>query len=318
MATTAALLYVGYASPARALVPCSTTISSCGCSIDSAAVFETSGALASADLANDCIDINASGAVLVLAGDITGPGGAVTADGIHIMSGATGVFIAGRTTPGFGAHAAVKGFATGIQVDASNAEIDQLDASANTTNGVVFNNVTGGDFDDASADNNAGGAGVLISGGSGNIFADANADMNKSGVLISGSSTNRIADSEGNHCAVYGVWFDQSNDNHIKDSSTDHNTGAGTYIGCFASGGPTGKRCPAGMKTSNFNRSIFSGGNSNGNAGVAIDVGDSFNISDGNGGSSNATFDAIDKNRNCDHNVWMEDGFTTVSQACIH
>jgi hypothetical protein len=60
-----------------------------------------------------------------------------------------------------------------------------------------------------------------------------------------------------------------------------------------------------------------SGGNMNTNAGVAIDLGDSFNVIDASGGSSNAAGDAVDKNKKCDHNVWMEDSFKTASQSCI-
>jgi parallel beta helix pectate lyase-like protein len=318
-AAIAGLMLAGYASPAHALPSCLSPISSCGCSIDSAAVFETSGALVSADPSTDCIDIAASGAVLVLAGNITGPGAGVTADGIHIMSSAAGVFISGTTTPLFKLlHAVVGGFAMGIQVDGANAEINQLDATGNVTNGVVFNNVTDSDYAESSAKSNAGGDGILINGGSSNLVVDALIDMNNYGIEISGSSNNRIVDSEGNSNKVYGLWFAQSNGNHIKDSSTDSNTGTGTYLGCFATGGPSGKKCPAGMKPSKFNRVISSGGNKNGGAGLAVDLSDSSNLLDENGGSSNTTDDAVDKNRKCDHNIWMENGFTTVSQSCIH
>jgi hypothetical protein len=240
---------------AASAASCSTTISSCGCVISSADVFITSGALGSASSTVDCIDINASGAVLVVTGDITGPGGGVTADGIHIMSGASNVFITGRTTPGFSSHSAVGGFATGIQVDGSNAEIDQLDATGNVTNGVTFNNVTGSDYDDSSADSNAGGEGVLIRGGSNNIVADSAHDMNNNGIEISGSSSNRIVDSGAGSNKVYGIWFAQSSGNHIKDSSTDNNTGTGTYLGCFSTGGPSGRKCATGRNRRNSTES---------------------------------------------------------------
>src|SRR6266849_2049216 len=243
---------------------CSATISSCGCIINSAAVFVTSGALISASSNVDCIDINASGAVLVLAGDITGPGGVVTADGIHIMSSASNVFISGKTTPGFSlTHAQVTGFATGIQVDGSNVEIHLLNANGNVTNGVVFNGVTGGDWNGSAASSNPGGDGVLISGGSGNIVADANQiNTNVNGIEISSSANNRILDSGADSNTVYGIWFGQSNGNEINGSATN-SSATGTYIGCFSSGGPTGKKCPAGTTKSQFNSVISSGGNSN-------------------------------------------------------
>jgi hypothetical protein len=296
---------------------CSATISSCGCVISSAAVFTTSGPLSSASSTVDCIDISASGAVLIVAGDITGPGGGVTADGIQIMSGASNVFIAGKATPGFSStHAKVTGFASGIQIDGSNAEINELDANLNG-NGVVFSGVTGGDYNDSAASSNAGGDGVLIIGGSGNIVGDGfPMGMNNNGIEISSSSNNRILDSGADHNTVYGMWFGQSSGNQINGSSTNNNA-TGTYIGCSSTGGPTGTKCPSG-KNSEFNSMTNSGGNSNSDAGVAIDDGASGNVVDESGGSSNTTDDAVDKNKKCDHNVWIENSFTKVSQGCIH
>jgi hypothetical protein len=309
---------------AFALASCATTIGSCGCQVDTAAVYETSGPLISSSMSTDCIDITASGAVLVLKGSITGPGGGVTADGIHVMSGASNVFISGQSAPGFlglAANAVVGGFATGIQIDGSNAEIDRLNANGNVTNGVVLNNVTGADYDVSEANSNAGGDGVLINGGSGNIVGDSETDLNKNGIAISSSSNNRILDtgagdvSGGN--TVYGFWIAQSNGNQINGSGTNSNA-TGTYYGCFSSGGPMGKKCPAGMKNSLFNSMTNSGGNKNSDAGVAIDLGDSGNVIDESGGSSNTTDDAVDKNKKCDHDTWIENGFTTASQSCIH
>lgn len=305
---------------AFALASCATTIGSCGCQADTAAEYETSGPLTSSDAATDCIDITASGAVLVLKGNITGPGGGVTADGIHVMSSASNVFISGQSTPGFfglAANAVVKGFATGVQVDGSNTEIDRLNANGNVTNGVVLNNVTDSDYDDSEADSNAGGDGVLINGGSGNIVGDSESDLNKNGIVVSSSANSRILDSGGSSNTVYGFWIAQSNGNEINGSGTNSNA-TGTYYGCFSSGGPTGKKCPAGMKNSLFNSMTNSGGNKNSSVGVAIDLGDSGNVIDESGGSSNTTDDAADKNKKCDHDTWMENSFTTVSQSCIH
>jgi len=308
---------VGRVSVALALPSCSATISSCGCTITSAGVFKTSGDLASASASTDCIDISAAGAVLVLFGNLTGPGGAVTADGIHVLSGATNAFISGQTIPQVGAHALVTGFGTGIQVDASNAEISQLDASGNAANGVVFNNVTGGDYEDADADMNTG-VGVLVTGGSGNLVDDNTLDGNKSGVVFSSSAMNRIADSEADSNSSYGFWFEQTTNSHAKDSGASKNMATGTYIGCFPSGGPTGQKCPKGASPSNFNRVLASGGSSNTGAGVAIDLGDSSNVVDSSAGAMNTTFDAVDKNKKCDHNIWLLDMFSKVSQSCIH
>ncbi|HYK64403.1 MAG TPA: NosD domain-containing protein [Patescibacteria group bacterium] len=306
--------------PAFALASCATTIAACGCQADTAAVYETSGPLTSASMTTDCIDVTASGAVLVLTGNITGPGGGVTADGIHVTSGASNVFIWGLATTGvfpLSANAVVGGFATGVQVDGSNAEIDRLNANGNITNGVVFNNVTGGDYDDSEADSNTGGDGVLVSAGSGNVVGDSETDLNNDGIVMASTSNNRILDSGASSNKVYGIWFGQSSGNEINGSGTNSNA-TGTYFGCFSSGGPTGAKCPSGMTNSLFNSMTNSGGNKNSDDGVAIDLGDSGNVIDESGGSSNTTDDAVDKNKKCDHNTWMEDGFSTVSQSCIH
>jgi hypothetical protein len=318
----AGMLAIAGRGTAWGLNACSESISQCGCSIDSAGVFTTTGPLSSASLTDDCIDIAANGAVLILFGDITGPGGAASAAGIHILSSASNAFVTGRTTPGSGAHFSVSGFATGIQNDASNVEIDQLDATGNVTNGVVFNGTTGSDYDDSAADDNKAGAGVLINGGSSNLVADSEADLNNNGVEVSGAANNRIVDSGagvtqgGND--VYGFWITQSSGNHIKDSAANNNGGTGTYLGCFPRGGPSGQQCPPGTKPSKFNRIISSGGNKNSGAGIGVDRGDSVNVFDENGGRSNIAKDAVDKNKKCDRNIWMKDDFGTTSRACIH
>jgi len=67
-----------------------------------------------------------------------------------------------------------------------------------------------------------------------------------------------------------------------------------------------------------LNRIIASGGNKNGGAGVGVDLGDSGNVLDLDGGTSNTIDDAVDKNKKCDHNVWMESSFGTTSSSCIH
>jgi hypothetical protein len=76
-----------------------------------------SGVLAS--LTVDCIDITAPGAVLVLAGNISGPGGGVIADGIHVMAAAANSFIVDSTLANFSVRHSISGFATGVQVDAN-------------------------------------------------------------------------------------------------------------------------------------------------------------------------------------------------------
>jgi len=119
------MLAVAGRGTAWGLSPCSKSISLCGCSINSAGVFTTNGPLSSSSLTDDCIDIAGAGAVLVLFGNITGLGGAVSAAGIHILSSASNAFVTGRNTPGHGSHFSVTGFAKGIQIDASNVEVDQ-------------------------------------------------------------------------------------------------------------------------------------------------------------------------------------------------
>lgn len=310
-------LFLWFSTPARA-TSCPLTITSCGCTMDQTAVYQTNGSLASASASVDCIDITAQGAVLVLAGDISGPGGGVTADGIHVMTSASRAFISGSTLPNFSVRHSITGFATGVQVDAANVEIDLLNVSSNVNDGVLFNSAGGGDFDDANDVSHNGGAGVRIKGGSSNIVSDSTIDNNGSGVIFQSTQLGRVTDSEADENLTYGFWLDQTAQSHIKDSGASNNGSSGMYLGCQAMGGPTGTKCANGTTATNLNRIIFSGGNKNGAAGIGIDLGSLMNIVDGSAGSSNTMFDADDANKKCDHNIWFADGFGTRSQSCIH
>jgi hypothetical protein len=296
---------------------CSTPISSCGCEITFGGVYVTSGALISASATVDCIDVTASNVVLILAGDITGPGGGVTADGIHLMSTASNSFVEGANTLGSFTTHTISGFATGIQDDASGVLIDLIKANGNVHNGIALTSASNCIVGNSTANGNTG-LGMLSDAGFNNSFPNDEADSNADGFEITGGSGSVINDSGASMNTGYGMWIKRSNGNAIKDSSTTHNP-TGMYIGCAASGGPTGKPCNPSVPPANLNKVQQSGAN-NGTIGVAIDKGDSLNRVIVTGAVTNTTFDFIDKNGGCDHNVWLGDAVTgtTKKPGCIH
>ncbi len=56
----------------------------------------------------------------------------------------------------------------------------------------------------------------------------------------------------------------------------------------------------------------------NGGAGIVIDLGDSHNAIADSTGESNTDDDAVDENKDCDHNDWTGNNFTKSSATCIH
>jgi hypothetical protein len=286
--------------------------------ITSGGIFTTSGALISASASVDCIDITAANVVLILAGNLTGPGGAVTADGIHLMSTASNSFVEGSSVVGgtFNDHT-ISGFATGVQDDASGVIVDSVNANGNVQNGIALTSASNCIVGNSEAKGNSG-IGMLSDGGSNNTFPNDGGDSNADGFEITGGSGNIISDSGASMNTTYGMWFRGSNKDAVKDSSADHSL-TNMYVGCAMSGGPTGKPCTPSVAPSNLNKIQESGFN-NGTIGVAIDKGDSLNRVIVSGAVTNTSFDFIDKNGGCDHNVWLGDAVTgtTRKPGCIH
>ena len=118
---------------------------------------------------------------------------------------------------------------------------------------------------------------------------------------------------------VYGVWIRGSKDNQINSGQSISNTGTGLYIGCHDDD-TRGTTCK-GVKPSSGNRIYDFNAQSNGDAGVVIDLGNKGNvvrdvaISDNSGGT-----DSIDENPSCGTDQWIENGdstFGVTSQSCI-
>jgi len=49
-----------------------------------------------------------------------------------------------------------------------------------------------------------------------------------------------------------------------------------------------------------------------------IDLGDSHNVVALSMGEGNKDPDAVDENKDCDHNEWTGNSFTTTNATCIH
>jgi parallel beta-helix repeat protein len=307
------LMFVGMNAALAA--SCSVTISSCGCTIDSSGIFKTSGALMSSSSSVDCIDITVSNVVLILQGDITGPSSGVTADGIHVMSGATNSFIEGSTTS---TPNTISGFANGVEADASGATIEDLKANGNSASGIVLSSASNSMIGDSTANLN-GATGIMVDGGINDILSNDETDSNVNGFEITTGSGNAFNDGGANSNTGYGMWIRASNGNVIKDSS-GMNNGTAVYIGCAANKGPTGKPCSPSAPGADKNRIQESNMGPDTSDGIAIDTGNTLNRVIATGAFGDGGLDYADKNPGCDHNVWLVflNNTTKKKPGCIH
>jgi len=281
------------AGPAKP-IPCATSITACGCTITKAGLYEIFTDLTSASGVNkshDCIDVNAANVVIAINTDtITGPGGgAPVGVGIHLMKKATNAAVFA-----FGAGTAdITGWADGIEDDTTNAMVDNVDINHNTI-GMFFNNATNGQFNDSDASNNTN-VGVLMLKGKGNTVNDCSMAANDS----------------------YGVWFKGAVTSQVRDSNVTSNGRSGIYIGC-SSAGPIGAACSPAFPNSIGNRVHNTGATSNPGSGIAIDLGDTLTLVSTISGGSNTTFDLLDENPSCDHNLWFGNSpLLTRNKGCI-
>ncbi len=248
---------------------------------------------------------------------ITGPGGAATGAGIHVLASGNGAFIDG-------VNQNVSGFGTGILVEASDVAMAFLELVSNAQFGLKIDggsrnslyNSDAGKSNDASSGN--GTAGVLINNGTGNLIDDIHADNNGSyGIEISGGSNNALHDIDGDLDGIYGIWINGSNGNRLVFSTGRSNGDLGLYIGCSPTGG-VGGACPGGAAASSTN--VVSNGqfDLNTTAGIGIDSGDLANQIGLNEIISNGSADAVDANTTCGTNLWFLDSIgLTPAQICV-
>ena len=261
--------------------------------------------------------------------------------GIHVRSSASRFSMhAGSTFSGTDGQ--VTGFLIGIQNDASNVLITDVDcesngtgivnngarasysflnASSNFSRGFVNNGAAGLKISAFNTDNNKLDGLVLVN-TSGALLGDfSEADGNgASGIKVSGGGGNTmvVIDASGN--GADGIWFKHSVANTVIDFTANGNSGTGIYIGCSARGNPDGSGC--GLSPSRGN-SLQAGeglttADSNGVAGIGIDVGNGGNQVFRIQGSGNGTDDAIDKNATCGSNFWMLNGFAKANPTCTN
>ncbi|HVA79904.1 MAG TPA: hypothetical protein VNF29_03165 [Candidatus Binataceae bacterium] len=268
---------------------CQTTISACGCVITKADLYTLSGTFAAGSTFNadgSCIEVAAPNVDLNLNG--------ATITGTSSSSG-IGVFFLKRANNGVleGFDATISKFEVGLQIESNNILTDYFTTNSNTT-------------------------GILIHGVHGGAITDFTSDSNTNGVVIEDTTGSNINTFTAGSNTNYGVWVESSSNDQINDFNTQKNGGTGTYVGCAATGGPSGARCTSGGRPSNNNRIYDAFSGSNGGDGIAIDLGDSGNLVTDIDATSNTGDDAVDENPSCDHNLWFGNSITKAGSSCIH
>ena len=313
----AGLAIILAATPAAAAKACKKTINSCGCVAKKPGHYVLGSDLTSSSTSADCLTISGTHVSLDMAGhQMTGPGGAATGAGIHVLASGNGAFIDG-------VNQKIAGFGIGILVEASDVVMAFVLLDSNAQFGLkidggsrnsIYNSSTG-KRSDATTGN--GTAGVLINNGTGNLIDDIEAAHNASyGIEISGGSNNAIHDSDGDSNGIYGIWINGSNGNRVVFSTGNFNAGLGLYIGCAPTGGPASP-CPS-LVTGSSNLVDHSDFNSNTNKGLGVDAGNLANQIGLNNIKSNGSTDAADENTNCGTNLWFLDNIgKPPGQACI-
>ena len=337
----------GLASQAQALPLCDATSGIIGCcKIMSSGVYHLNGDLNVNISSGDCISVQAASVVLIandhnLANSHATPAGV----GIHVHSGASHFSMdAGSTFSGTDGE--VNGFLIGIQNDASNVLIADVDCESNGTgivnngarasyfflnansssgNGFVNNGAAGLKMTSIAADGN-GGNGLVLINTSGALFADfSEARGNgRTGVKVIGGGGNTMVTIDASANGADGIWFKQSVANAVIDFTANGNGKTGIYIGCSATGNPDGSTC--GISPSRGN-SLQAGvgfhavpptttADTNIVAGIGIDSGNGGNQVFGIEATGNGTDDAIDKNANCGTNFWTMNSFSKPNPAC--
>src|SRR5271168_65369 len=166
-----------------ATTSCSTSISSCGCTITSTDVYTLTQDISSTQGltgAGDCIAIKASNVVLVLDGWlIEGPGSGIsTGAGIDILKGSNRDVLEGATEGG----TAVVDWKYGVEVQGDHAISDDIDPDENVVGFYLFK-TTGSNITDFDFGGNSH-YGIWIKGGKNNQVNGGGTGENETGVYI--------------------------------------------------------------------------------------------------------------------------------------
>jgi hypothetical protein len=346
---TVALGVGGLAVPqAQALPVCDATsgISAC-CKITSEGVYHLNSNVNVNISSGDCISVQAPDAVLIandhnLANTNATPAGV----GIHVHSVGSR-FSMDANSIFSGTDGEVKGFLIGIQNDASNVLIADVDCESNGTgivnngartsyfflnansssgNGFVNNGAAGLKMTSVAADGN-GGNGLVLINTSGALFADfSEADGNAgTGVKVTGGGGNTMVTIDASANSADGIWFKHSVANTVIDFTANGNGKTGIYIGCSATGNPDGSSCGTSPSRGNslqagvgFHAVLPTNADANTFAGIGIDSGNGGNQVFGIEAKGNLMDDAIDKNANCGSNFWSMNSFAKPNPACTN
>ncbi len=124
------------------------------------------------------------------------------------------------------------------------------------------------------------------------------------GIFLDGATGANINDFGADSNTVYGVWIRGGKGNQVNAFSAGSNTKTGVYIGCHADD-TRGTTC-AGVKPSSGNRIYDFNAESNGDAGIVIDLGNEGNaITDVHISGNLGADDSIDENPSCGTDQWI-------------
>ena len=322
ISTIAILVMTSLATAAPKPTSCTSSISSCGCTITKAGTFTVVDDLnASQGLTKggNCLEVSADHVILDLQGHaLIGNGAGI---GILIQNSGHDSTVQGTDSTEPTAQAIINSWGVGLEDDANNVVIElfkQIGGSifiqqGNAGDAVLLQNASGVTVANFNASFN-GGTGVDIQGGGNNRVMNCDSISNAgNGVIVASSNVNTISNCTINSNTGYGVWLNASNQNQIFTSALNSNGKIGLLVGCQKEG-----KCK-GNKGSDLNHVSSSGANGNSGAGITVEEGSSNNqitsmSSAGNGGTS----DLIDNNPGCDGNLWFNNAFGGASQTCIH
>jgi len=186
---------------------CSSPITACGCTINSAGNYTVNSDLSATQgltFGGDCIDVAASGVGLFTNGhNITGAGTG-TGVGIHLLSGATNLFLS-AAGPGL-TYTTVGGWQYGIESEASNVTEEAFYLMGNST-------------------------GLLLSGATNNNFGLVGAIGNSVyGMWIVGGSANQIYYGGTWDNAIAGVYIGCSATGPSGTACSEENTSSGNFV----------------------------------------------------------------------------------------
>jgi len=346
LVATALLFAIGVEAPFALAqpVPCSMTITDCGCVILSPGKYTLENPLVSSSATEDCIDVDSPGVELDLAGfSITGPlanpppaQAEVTAEGINFERKASRAILngGGATVSGFNQGVVITGYegnANDFSTSANEAglvlfgtrdnRVNNFDASSNGQDGVMIESGSNNQPSGFAANSN-GGDGVLLFDTAHNQLSGftANSDAGQ-GVNVGGVAMhNQLNGFTANSNAGDGVFLsDKADSNEISGFITDSNGLSGVDIirfpvGHVACAGSKGIPCNAPSK-----RNLVEDDDAEDNSVYGIDVVNTrAEEIIGNTATSNGIDDLFDSNSRCDGDKWQRNTFGTANRPCIH